>query len=196
MNQLAFGHFLADGKTDIFRRAPSGQWYIISPGSQVWHEAESSSFPLSSLRFGDFTGDGITDVLAVEGGHWSISRSATGPWETLNSKLSDSLGNVLIADLDGNGIDDVIRFELTGLSGAPPTSAVARFDVSWDGRSSWQSWRTITFPIQRIPPTVTYFVGHFDNSPGADILFLDDTRFGRRLSNGSSGAVVQNIYPY
>lgn len=195
-DQLAFGHFLGDGKTDIFRRAPNGQWYIVSPGSQDWHAAASSSFPLSALRFGDFTGDGITDVLAVEGGHWSISRSATGSWETLNPKLSDPLANVVIADLNGNGIDDVIRFQVTGVSGYPPSAASGKFEVSWDGRSNWQTFRTVSWPIQRIPPGVFYFTGRFDNSPGSDILFLDDTRFGRLFSNASSTSVVQNVYPY
>jgi len=197
-DQLAFGHFLGDGKTDIFRRAPDGQWYIVSPGSHDWHAAESSSFPLKALHFGDFTGDGITDVLALEGGHWSISRSGTGPWETLNSKLSDSLANVSIADLNGNGIDDIIRFRITGYTGSPiPNKATGTFDVSWDGRSTWQPFRSVTWPIQRLPVSAFYFTGRFDDNPGADILFLDDTRYSRILSSASPNTTtVQNSYPY
>jgi len=196
-DQLAFGQFLGDGKTDVFRRAPSGQWYAVTPGSNDWHALQSSSFPLSALRFGDFTGDGITDVLAVEGGHWSISRGATGSWETLNARLSDKLDNVRIADLDGNGIDDVIRFKFTGVTGSPvPTDASGEFDVSWDGRSDWKKFRSLTWPIQRIPPTVSYFTGRFDNARGRDILFLDDTRFGRLFTNASTSPMVQNVAPY
>jgi hypothetical protein len=198
-DQLAFGHFLNDGKTDIFRRAPNGQWSIVAPGSQDWHQGASSSFPLSELRFGDFTGDGITDVLAVEGGHWSISRSATGGWEPLNTKLSDSLGNVTIADLNGNGIDDFVRFKVTGFQGYPkPTAGTGRFEVSWDGRSSWQTLRDVTWSLPALPPYTSpvYFVGRFDSNPGADILYLDDSRTGRLLSSGTGTPIAWNAYPY
>ena len=98
----------------------------------------SSSFPLDQLHFGDFTGDGITDVLAVEGGRWFLSRSATDHWQTLNRTLSSSLNGVLIADVDGNGIDDVVRFKLTGFTSG-------RWEVSWDGRTDWQTLKNVTW---------------------------------------------------
>jgi len=41
------------------------------------------------------------------------------------------------------------------------------------------------------------FTGRFDNSAGSDILFLDDTRYGRIFSNASPNTTtVQNTYPY
>ena len=52
----------------LFDAPPTGQWYIVSPGNGGWSALGSSSFPLSQLRFGDFTGDGVTDVLALQGG--------------------------------------------------------------------------------------------------------------------------------
>ena len=49
-------------------------------GSRVEGRA-SSGFPMSALRFGDFDGDGVTDVLAKENGRWAISSGAALPWE-------------------------------------------------------------------------------------------------------------------
>ena len=54
--------------THAFRRAPNGQWYLTPLSSPAWQPVWiASSFPLSALHFGDFTGDGITDVLAIVG---------------------------------------------------------------------------------------------------------------------------------
>lgn len=63
-----------------------------------WRLIGGSSFPLDQLAFGDFTGDGVTDILAVENGHWSISQSGTGEWRTLNPVLPDPVQNLLVAN--------------------------------------------------------------------------------------------------
>ena len=183
-DQLAFGKFNPNGKTDIFRRAPDGQWSVVSPGSHDWRPVASSSFPLDRLHFGDFTGDGITDVLAVEGGHWSISPSATDPWQTLNPKLSSSLDGVLIADVDGNGTDDVVRFKVTGATSG-------RWEVSWDGRSDWQTLKNVTWQsTYPAAPHLHVFAGRFDDSPGADLLFLDDSRRGLLYSKATDALAI------
>jgi hypothetical protein len=62
---------------------------------------------MSDLRFGDFTGDGVTDVLGVNGGRWAISESARGSWLQLNPHLGDDITSLFIADLDNNNIADV-----------------------------------------------------------------------------------------
>ena len=71
--ELQVGDFNGDGIKDFFRRARDGQWWAISPGHYGWIALQSSGFPLSELRFGDFDNDRITDVIAVQGGHWSVS---------------------------------------------------------------------------------------------------------------------------
>jgi hypothetical protein len=73
-----------------------------------------SSFPLSELRFGDFTGDGVTDVLAVVGspGRWNISESARQQWRVLNPSLGDPVAGLVIANMDqDDNIDDVLHLE-------------------------------------------------------------------------------------
>jgi hypothetical protein len=44
--------------THAFRRTRSGQWQVTPLSAPAWQNAQSSSLPMSQLRFGDFTGDG------------------------------------------------------------------------------------------------------------------------------------------
>ncbi len=85
--------------THAFRRLPGGQWQVTALSAPAWTNVQSSSFPMSRLRFGDFTGDGVTDVLGVNAGRWAISESARGRWRQLNSSLGDDVGTLFIADL-------------------------------------------------------------------------------------------------
>jgi hypothetical protein len=97
--------------THAFRRLQSGQWQVTPLSAPAWRNEQSSSFPMSKLRFGDFTGDGVTDVLAVQNGRWSISQSASGGWQRLNRHLANDVSSLFIADLNHNNIDDLIRLE-------------------------------------------------------------------------------------
>jgi hypothetical protein len=139
---------------------------------------------MSRLRFGDFTGDGVTDVLAVQGGRWSISRSAVGSWERLNEHLSDDVGPLFIEDLDNNNIDDLIRLEV----GINTTGSLIHETFTWwvsdDGRSRWRKLKT--YKLTRasalpVPPTFAY-AGRFGVAPGGGVLLIDHERFGRFFS--------------
>jgi hypothetical protein len=60
----------------------------------------------SELRFGDFDGDGRTDVLALHNGRIDISWAGISAWETVNVtawKLSD----LAVGDFDGDGHSDL-----------------------------------------------------------------------------------------
>ena len=72
-DQLRFGHFTGSRRTEIFRRAPDGSWWLISPGVFGWRRLAGSSLPLNQLHFGNFNGHGITDIVANVNGHWSVS---------------------------------------------------------------------------------------------------------------------------
>jgi hypothetical protein len=97
--------------------------------------APRSNIPLRELGFGDFDGDGLTDVVAVYEGVWSVWSPANQiGFKPLNPRLSDSLASVLITDLDSNGVDDIVRF-------VPPVvpGAFGHWQVSWDGRGGWEA---------------------------------------------------------
>ena len=192
-NQLRFADFNGDGRTDIFHRAPDGQWRVISPGVHAWKTLQNSSQPLSALRFGDFTGDGKADVLSRAGGHWSISVGGTAAWTKLNT-LSENLDLVQLADVDGNGTDDIVRFKTL-------SAKKGEWLVSWSGRTPWRSLRTVVFPG---PPTAPrkplvfpkLFVGQFDGLPGDDLLFVDYERVGQIYSHRRKTLLIHNQYPY
>lgn len=194
--ELRFGKFNPGIQTDIFRRAPDGQWYVVSPGSHDWRAVQSSSFPLEALRLGDFTGDGISDVLAVQGGRWSISESATGAWETLNPTLSSPLANVVIADVNGNGTDDVVRLDIAARPSGTSVRYTAEWQVSWEGRSDWTPVTRLALPPGLTQPAAYPFAGRFDGSVGADLMLVDNSRLGRLYSQATGTIVRHNLYLY
>jgi hypothetical protein len=55
-----------------------------------WQPVPRSSVPPERLRFGDFTGDGVTDVLAVVSGRRAISESARMRWRALNADTGEA----------------------------------------------------------------------------------------------------------
>ena len=178
--------------TEAFWRSASGQWLISPLTGPAWEAAQSSSIPLSQLRFGDFTGDGVTDVLAVQGGRWSISESGTGPWQRLNPSLSDDVRALLIADLDHNNIDDLIRVEVR--------PGRVTWWVSYDGRSPWR--RLTSFSLSPLVggPSPLAFAGRFGTAPGGGVLFVDMNRNGHFYSEAEIAAGAspqwQSLFAY
>lgn len=203
-DQLRFGHFTDLNRTEIFRRAPDGSWWIISPGIYDWTHLGGSSFPLSDLRFGSFSGDGYTDVLGVSGGKWSVSHRGRSTWDQLNPSLGDRLNSVLIGDLRGVGTDDVIRYVSTS-----PGSG--RWEVSWGGRTTWQPLATKNWPVypSTVPSYTSYpsgyvwnLVGHFVEGRAAQLLMVDRSvnidldRRGQILNLGTHQFDVYSKYAY
>jgi len=45
----------------------------------------------------------------VNGGAWSISSAALGPWTPLGGISTSTLDGLFVADLDGDGIADVVK---------------------------------------------------------------------------------------
>jgi hypothetical protein len=127
---------------------------------------------MSDLRFGDFTGDGVTDVLAVNGGRWAISESARGTWKNLNPHHGDSVKSLFIADLNNNNIDDLIRLDAIGGSVAGTGAVQFTWWVSDDGRGRWRRLKSYTF--QKIfggrLPGLCGLAGRFGAAPGGGVL--------------------------
>jgi hypothetical protein len=198
MSEVVLGRFGPQpaglGKSSYaFRRAPDGQWYVTSLAAPNWRPAQSSSIPLAKLRFGDFTGDGITDVVAVQGGKWSISGSATGSWRTLNTKLSQSLDSLYVGDVDNDRRDDILRFEKSG-------SSSLKVSISRGGGTDWAPLTTVTgiaFPQPAVlgPQLPLYaFAGRFDAVGGIDLLVVDTKRNGRFANR--AGTMWNSQFPY
>jgi hypothetical protein len=89
-----------------------------------------SSLPIDRLRFGDFNGDGVTDVLANVGGTLAISWSGRTAFQPTGAGQTDDVRNLYIANVDGIVGDDLVRYDVT-----TPT------DGHWDlyGRASLET---------------------------------------------------------
>ena len=79
-------------------------------GNSNWLTINSSTVGIDNLEFGDFNGDGITDVFTHDAGEWLVSYSGTSAWTHLNTS-SYGLGEIRFGDFDGDNITDVFRTE-------------------------------------------------------------------------------------
>ncbi len=172
--------------THAFWRTPTGQWKVttLNGPSQGWRDAQSSSLPMSALRFGDFNGDGVTDVLSVQGGRWAISPSAAGPWQNLNPTLGSDVRQLFVADIDNNNTDDLIRvrYRVTSL-GQDAVRESYTWEVSDGGSTAWKPlksyrWDGTALSVTR-DPVLHVFAGRFGTAPGAGILTVDRSGTGR-----------------
>ncbi len=193
--------------THAFWRDSDGQWFVTPLSHPDWQPVQSSSKAFSQLRFGDFNGDGVTDVLANIGGHWSVSDSAREGWRTLNSSLNDPVdgAGLFIANLDqDDSIDDILKLEVKDLTQGE--LAVQAFAITWwrskNGMEPWKVWKTYTSKFPNHNPDFEIpghgMVGRFD-APGAfATLMIDENRIGHFQSLRQGGQVVEwkSLFPY
>lgn len=187
LTEVAFGQFDPNHRdhrpgvtrrtTHAFRRMPDGEWSVTPLSAPNWQHVQSSSFPMSELRFGDFTGDGVTDVLAVNGGRWAISESARGSWRQLNSELGDDVSSLFIADLDNNNIDDILKLKVTS-RGWGTYRITYTWYVSDDGRSPWRELKTYVWDTGQPILSGRAFVGRFGVAPGGGVILTGPDRIG------------------
>jgi hypothetical protein len=172
--------------THAFYRAPNGEWYVkkLSDPASDWEHVGGSSFPLSELRFGDFTGDGVTDVLAVEEGRWAISESARKPWRNLNPQLNDEVKGLFIANMDADdNKDDILCLEVR-----PPSISPYRELIWWRSKNGDEAWKEFKryYPFTGVGFVYPHlgFVGRFSTVSGGTLV-IDEKRIGHFYSPGS-----------
>jgi hypothetical protein len=212
------------GRDGKLRANTEGQWFVTPLSHVDWQPAQSSSFPMNQLRFGDFTGNGNTDVLAVvntkDGPRWHISESAMGSWFKINDKLGDPVGPLFIANMDADdNIDDILRLErkeqqilINGLKGHRITLTWKR---SKNGSArSWELWKSHVFEFvdsQQVvvspgfpSPKVVFpplgFAGRFGAAPGGGTLVIGKERFGHFHGKAEEAAGRptdwMSVFPY
>ncbi len=175
--------------TPTVNGSPSRPASIHGPLSQ------SSSFPLSALRFGDFDGNGVTDVISISGGRWAVSWGARSTWEQLNPDLSSSLASVSIANVDGIPGDDIVRYvREDAISG--------RWEVSSGGAGPWTTLTSFSYPdtyqnrLLNLTAYMKTFVGRFDAWNGADVLALEYSRGSFLFSLEHANLSPYGLYAY
>jgi hypothetical protein len=77
-----------------------------------------------------------------------------------------------------------------------------RWDVSWGGRTPWQTLKTFDWPSSVDPAnqypayTVHSFVGHFNDQPGMDLLMVDYSRQARIFDRAAGAFVPHGEYAW
>lgn len=187
--EVAFGQFdpnfrdhrpgVTRRTTHAFWRMPDGEWRVTPLSAPDWQRVQRSSLPMSDLRFGDFTGDGVTDVLGVNGGRWAISESARGSWRRLNPNLGDDVTFLFIADLGHNNIDDILKLKTTVTSrGGGLFRIHYTWSVSDDGRSRWRDLKTYVWDTRKPILSGRAFAGRFGAAPGGGVVLTGPDRIG------------------
>ena len=77
-----------------------------------WDRVGASNEPAEGMRFGDFNGDGCTDIFRKNGLQWEVSFGS--PARTMSSWTSigssgEPLDGLRFGDFDGNGVTDLFR---------------------------------------------------------------------------------------
>jgi hypothetical protein len=209
---MAVGDFDSNGIADIFW-ADGQTWWISYGGNTPFAPVNASSFLRTDLRFGDFDGDGATDVFGVvsngQFNTWSYSKSATGAWA--DGFLQEALAPIdqlVVADFDGDGRADVATASSPDLSivGFPSPDFVLQV-TSWnwmfshDGVSNWTSHQItptnqcgLTFGQKQLSAGgLLVGTGRFAGNLGADILLWgvseqDDSGNNFCIVSGGTGA--------
>jgi hypothetical protein len=159
--------------THAFWRSPDGNWYVTPLDRVAWTQIGSSGFEFRDLLFGDFDGDGVTDVLAVEQGRWAFSSAGRSQWQRLNNTLNDPVQNLRVVNLDADdNIDDILKLVRTD---TPLSGTLIRTKLTWwrskNGVEPWKVWSERTFDCNPRAADVALacgssYLGRFGAIPG------------------------------
>lgn len=194
--------------THAFLRTDEGQWRIArlpqiadAPVALGWTDVASSGFALDELELGDFTGDGVTDVLGRVTGRWQISKSALEPWtDDFNPHIGDAVSNLKIANMDADdNVDDVLKLNFSAdASGSFP---FVNLKVEWlrskNAREPWEIWHTRETLVPIGIRMVDGFAGRFGAEKGGAVLTIGIDRIGRfyGIENGEP-AEWSSVFAY
>ena len=132
--------FNGNGKSDLFAKQ-GDRWMVLYDGKGSWQEIQTSSLPVSELRFGDIDGNHKTDILRVGPNHKVfVSYDGVGTWTELTD-AGEQNNLIQVGDFNGDHKTDLIYFKTRVIStGGFPQQVLYRGDmyVKFSGAGSWR----------------------------------------------------------
>lgn len=140
-------------------------WRLSTSGTAAWQPMAPYTLDVSEVGFGDFDGDGRTDVFRATGAQWYYSPGGTDPWVRLATSTL-RLGDVRLGDFNGDGVTDVLSVQ------------AGHWAMSPGGTGAWVELAAATVPLDELG------LGDFDGDGSADLFSTTGTQW-RYLSGGS-----------
>ncbi|MBP2324928.1 hypothetical protein JOF56_005313 [Kibdelosporangium banguiense] len=129
-------------------------WQLSDGGTAAWTALAPYTFDTSEVGFGDFDGDGKTDVFRATGARWYYSPGGTGRWVP-GALAGTTRNNLRFGDFDGDGRSDV--FTVDG----------EQWKFSSGATTSWQPLATSGVPLADLR------FGDFDADGKTDVFKVD-----------------------
>jgi hypothetical protein len=144
-----------------------GTWQLSDGGTSSWREIAPYTYNVEELGFGDFDGDGRTDVLRATGARWYYSPGGTGRWvpRATSGATRHDFG---FGDFDGDGRTDVFD------------SDDGRWQFSSAANGSWQQLNTSNYDVDSLR------FGDFDGDERTDVFRTDGSQW--YVSSGGTAA--------
>ena len=129
-------------------RAAMGNGALLRSGAHVETDLARSTAAVSRLRFGDFDGNGRTDVFRADGSFWWVSWDGRSAWEEINSSSNTDLR---FGDFDRDRRTDVFAVR------------DGEWSYSSAGRSRWIKLSNALAPVNEL--VIGKFTGSSTTSP-------------------------------
>jgi hypothetical protein len=169
--------FNRDGKSDVFSAVPIGggayQWRYMSGGKGSWINLAYDGTSPDDLRFGDFNGDGYTDVFSViydnslGAYQWRYSSGGMASYKEL-AYAGYTIDQLRFGDFNGDGKTDVFALEYLG---AGSYAWLASLSVAPHDGQPGQDGGSTSFTQINIQPTLLADLefGDFDGNGHTDV---------------------------
>jgi len=188
---VLIGDVNGDGMADLITKESVGSWYVaLSNGSSFtyqpsWLSGWAITSSAYNLLTGDFNGDGKTDILAKEQttGTWYVALSNGSSFVAQPSSwitgfaINSSLYNLMVADVNGDGRDDLIAKE----TNTGTWHVALSTGTSFINQPNWLTgWANVSSAYNLL-------VGDFNRDGKADLLAKEQTTgtWYVALSNGA-----------
>lgn len=129
--------FNGNGKSDLFAKS-GDRWMVLYDGKGPWQQLQTSSIPVSELRFGDVNGNGKTDILRVGPNHKVlVSYDGVGTWTQLTD-AGEQNNLIQVADFNGDHRTDLVYFKMRIIANGGLTQYRGDMYVKYSGTGSWK----------------------------------------------------------